>query len=80
MKVVPKKRGRMVGIGTVNDFPRVRSEYAARMQDNSQLRTDLTSANQVISELRTDNRAKRTHIRDMAVMFDVIVDTNPALA
>ncbi|KAF2580129.1 hypothetical protein F2Q68_00003958 [Brassica cretica] len=72
--------GRMVGIGTVNDFPRARSEYGARMQDDSQLRTDFTSANQVILELRTDNRANMTHIRDVAAMFDVIVETNPALA
>ncbi|KAF3604022.1 hypothetical protein F2Q69_00035888 [Brassica cretica] len=35
--IIPKKRGRMVGISTVNDVPRARAEYAARMKDDSQL-------------------------------------------
>ncbi|KAF2541070.1 hypothetical protein F2Q68_00031006 [Brassica cretica] len=78
--IVPKKRGRMVGIGTVNDVSRARAEYAARMRDNSQLQTDLTAANRVISELRGDNQTNRTHIRSIAGMFDVLAETNPALA
>ena len=70
----------MVGIGTVNDVPRARAEYAARMRDNSQRRTDLTAANRVISEVRGDNQTNRTHIRSIAGMFDVLAETNPALA
>ncbi|KAL0668867.1 hypothetical protein Bca4012_031571 [Brassica carinata] len=50
------------------------------MQDDSQLWTDLTAANRVISELRTDNQANRTHIRSIAGMFDVLAETNPVLA
>ncbi|KAG2247596.1 hypothetical protein Bca52824_087224 [Brassica carinata] len=50
------------------------------MRDNSQLRTDLTAANRVISELRGDNQTNRTHIRSIAGMFDVLAETNPALA
>ncbi|KAG2301405.1 hypothetical protein Bca52824_030056 [Brassica carinata] len=68
----------MVGIGTVNDVPRARAEYAARMHDDSQLQTDLTAANQVISELRADNQASRTRLRSIAGMFDVLADTNLA--
>ena len=70
----------MVGIGTVNDVPRAKAAYAAKMQDYSQLRTDLTAANQVISELRANNQANRTHIMSLAGMFNILVDTNPALA
>lgn len=40
----------------------------------------LMVANQVISELQTDNHANRNHIRAMVGMFDVIAETNPALA
>ena len=80
MKIVPKKRGRMVRIGTVNDVPRVRAEYAARMQGDSQLWVDLTAVNKVISELWAGNQANRTHIRSIAGMFDVLAETNPALA
>ncbi|KAL0655128.1 hypothetical protein Bca4012_075712 [Brassica carinata] len=50
------------------------------MQDDSKLRRDLTAANQVISELQADNQANRTHIRSLAGMFDVLSETNPALA
>ncbi|KAF3604027.1 hypothetical protein F2Q69_00035887 [Brassica cretica] len=39
-----------------------------------------TAANRVISELRADNQANRTHIRSIAGMFDVLAETNPALA
>ncbi|KAF3604021.1 hypothetical protein F2Q69_00035889 [Brassica cretica] len=42
--------------------------------------TCFVAANRVISELRTDNQANRTHIRSIAGMFDVLAETNPALA
>lgn len=58
----------------------VRAEYAARMHEDSQLRTDLTAVSQVISKLRTDNQASMTHIRAMTGMFNVIAEINPALA
>lgn len=70
----------MVGIGTVNDVLRARAEHAARIHKDSQLQTYLTAAKLVISELRTDNHANRSHIRAMAAMFDVIAETNLALA
>ncbi|KAH0904321.1 hypothetical protein HID58_043824, partial [Brassica napus] len=34
----------------------------------------------VISELRADNQANRTHIRSITGMFDVLAEKNPALA
>ncbi|KAF2596865.1 hypothetical protein F2Q68_00010480 [Brassica cretica] len=38
------------------------------------------SANRVISELRADSQANRIHIRSIAGMFEVLAETNPALA
>ncbi|KAF2564297.1 hypothetical protein F2Q70_00017622 [Brassica cretica] len=54
-------------------------KYAARIHDDSQIRADFTAANKVISELRADNKANRTHIRSLAGMFDVLAETNPGL-
>ena len=50
MKVAPKKRGRIIGIGSVNDVPRARAEHAARMEEESSLRRDLTAAKEVIAD------------------------------
>ncbi|KAF2554178.1 hypothetical protein F2Q68_00036674 [Brassica cretica] len=80
LKIVPKKRGQMVGISTVNDVLKARTAYAARMHDDSKLRTDLMAANQVILELWADKHANGTHIMSLAGMFDNVVETNPALA
>ncbi|KAF3593314.1 hypothetical protein DY000_02025953 [Brassica cretica] len=79
-QIVPKKRGQMVRISTVNDVLKVRTAYAARMHDDSKLQTDLMAANQVILELWADNHANGTHIMSLVGMFDNVVETNPALA
>ena len=60
----------MVGIGTVNNVPRARAEHAARMEEDSSLRRDLTAANRVIA----DHRDKFTV---MANMFDLMIESNP---
>ena len=60
----------MVGIGTVNDVPRARAEYASRIEADSSLRRDLTAANRVIDE-------HRDKFRVMANMFDLMLETNP---
>ena len=70
MKVASKKRGRIVGIGSVNDVPRARAEHAARMEEESSLRRDLTAAKEVIA----DHRDKFTC---MANMFDMMIETTP---
>lgn len=72
-KVVPKKIGQMVGIGSVNDVPRERTGQGAAREENAQLRADLTAANTVIAE-------NMTHIMAMVSMFDLMADSNPALA
>ena len=77
MKVAPKKRGRIIMIGSVNDVPRARAEHAARMEEESSLLRDLTAAKEVIA----DHRDKFAF---MANMFDLMIETtpniNPALA
>ena len=51
MKIAPKKRGRFVGLGSVNDVPRARADHAARREDqDSDLRRDLAAANNVIAQ------------------------------
>ena len=70
MKVVPKKMGRMVGIGTVNDVPRARAEHAARMEEESSLRRDLTAAKEVIANHRDD-------FTFMANIFDLMIESTP---
>ncbi|KAF3521759.1 hypothetical protein F2Q69_00046810 [Brassica cretica] len=62
-QIIPKKRGHMVGIGTVNDVPRARAEHAARMEEDSSLRRDLTAANRVIA----DHRDKFTVMANMLI-------------
>ena len=77
MKVAPKKRRHIIGIGSVNDVPRARAEHAARMEEESSLRRDLTAAKEVIAD-HSDKFAC------MANMFDMMIETttniNPALA
>ena len=60
----------MVGIGIVNDVLRARAEHAARMEEKSSLRRDLTAAKEVIA----DHRDKFTV---MANMFDLMIESNP---
>ncbi|WZZ50938.1 hypothetical protein YC2023_051045 [Brassica napus] len=60
----------MVGIGTVNDVLRARAEHAARMEEKSSLRRDLTAAKEVIA----DHRDKFTV---MTNMFDLMIESNP---
>ena len=77
MKVAPKKRGRIVGIGSVNDVPRARAEHAARMEEESSLRRDLTAAKEVIA----DHRDKFACLANMIdVMIETTPNVNPALA
>lgn len=74
------KRGRMVGLGSVNNVPRATAAYGAARHEDSQLWADLTAANTVISELRGKNVDNRTQIRGMTWMYDLIAETNLALA
>ncbi|KAL0667427.1 hypothetical protein Bca4012_030131 [Brassica carinata] len=70
LKVAPKKRGRIIGIGFVNDVPRARAEHSARMEEESSLRRDLTAAKEVIAN-------HRDKFAFMANMFDLMIETTP---
>ena len=74
--MAPKKRGRIVGIGSVNDVPRARAAHHARVEEESTLRRDLSVANQVIERHNEQFKA-------MANLFDMMMETsnvNPAVA
>lgn len=74
LQIVPKKRGWMVRIGSVNNVTRTTSAYSAARQEDAQLQADLTASNNVISELRADKQESRSKLRLMAGMFDLITE------
>lgn len=70
----------MAGIGSVNHVRRATSAYGAARHEYSQLRADLTAANNVVSELWADNQDNMSQIRAMAGMFNLIMETTSVLA
>ena len=70
MKVAPKKRERIPGIGSVNDVRRARVEYAARREEESSLRRDLENANRAIAENNDKWKA-------VSSVFDMMIASTP---
>ncbi|KAL0696204.1 hypothetical protein Bca4012_063384 [Brassica carinata] len=74
-EVAPRKKGRTVGIGSINDVPIATSSYGQRRDDEiSELRKELASTKHELTSTKTAFTARMTGLENF---LDVVTATNP---
>ncbi|XP_013616958.1 PREDICTED: uncharacterized protein LOC106323364 [Brassica oleracea var. oleracea] len=81
-EVAPRKKGRVLGIGSVNDVPRATSSYGQRRDDEvSQLRDVLETTQHQLSSTQNELASTKTsftsRMSGLENFLDVIAATNP---
>ncbi|KAL1224271.1 putative transposase-like protein [Cardamine amara subsp. amara] len=80
-EVAPRKKGRVLGMGSVHDVPIASSSYIRRPEDDPvHLRTRLEASDAVISALQREGQQTKDKLASMETLFDVIAAGNPELA
>ncbi|XP_024009389.1 uncharacterized protein LOC112084477 [Eutrema salsugineum] len=79
-KVSPRKKGRILWMGSIRDCPVASSSGSHTYEDPAQLRQELATANAEITSLRDEQVVQKQKISEINGLFDVIAAAVPQLA